>query len=85
MKASEARTLTEKACHSSSSIYLKNVYEHISKQASLGLSTVSVKSPNSVTITSVMDQLRKDGYQVERKNGYDHREGDSWDYLNISW
>jgi hypothetical protein len=85
MNASEARTLTEKACNSSSSIYLTHAYEHITKQASNGLSMVSLKSPDSLTIGSVMDQLRKDGYKVERNNGYDQRDGTSWDFLNISW
>lgn len=85
MKASEARTLTEKSCNSSSSRYLTHAYEHIGKHASNGLSMISLKSPNSLTIGSVMDQLRKDGYKVERNNGYDPRDGTSWDFLNISW
>jgi hypothetical protein len=83
MKASEARTLTEKACNSSSSIYLTNAYEHITKQASSGLSMVSLKSPDSSTIASVIDSLRKNGFKVERNNGCVDCE--TWDYLNISW
>ena len=85
MKASEARTLTEKACNSSSSVYLTHAYEHITKQASSGLSMVSLKSPDSSTIASVIDSLRKNGFKVERNNGCDPRDGESWDYLNISW
>lgn len=85
MKAYEARTLTEKSCNSSSSMYLTHAYEHIGRQASNGLSMVSLNSPDSLTIGSVMDQLRKDGYKVERNNGYDQRDDTSWDYLNISW
>lgn len=85
MKASEARNLTDTAFSSEKITYLNNLYKVIEQTALQGISIVNVKSPAENLVDSVMVQLKNAGYVVERNNGYDQRDRDSWDYLNISW
>jgi len=85
MKASDARKLTDTAFSSEKITYLKNIYKDIEQSATEGLTVVNVKSPPKNLVESVIVQLKNDGYVVKRNNGYDQRDGDSWDQLYISW
>ena len=85
MKASEARNLTDTAFSSEKITYLKNLYKVIEQTALQGISRVNVESPAENLVESVMVQLKNDGYVVERNNGYDQRDRDSWDQLYIAW
>lgn len=85
MKASEARNLTDTAFSSEKITYLKNIYKTIEQAANTGINAINVESPAENIVGSVMVQLKNDGYVVERNNGYDQRDRDSWDQLYISW
>ena len=85
MKASDARNLTDTAFSSGKIIYLKNIYKTIEQAANKGINGINVKSPAENIVESVIVQLKNDGYVVKRENGYDQRDGDSWDQLYISW
>ena len=85
MKASDARNLTDTAFSSEKITYLKNLYKDIERAANKGINGINVESPTENLVESVIVQLKNDGYVVKRNNGYDHRDGDSWDQLYISW
>ena len=85
MKASEARNLTDTAFSSEKITYLKNIYKTIEQAANTGINAINVESPAENIVGSVMVQLKNDGYVVERNNGYDQRDRDSWDQLYIAW
>lgn len=85
MKASEARLLTEKSYKHGGNAYIQNVYIEIENVARSGRDCVAVRSPEQRIIKYVIAQLECDGYKVQRNTGYDQRDGESWDNLDISW
>jgi hypothetical protein len=85
MKASEARLLTQKSYSAGTNTYIQNVYKVIEEAAKKGRSQVAIRSPEEIIITFVINQLKKDGYAVSRNHGYDQRDDESWDNLDISW
>jgi uncharacterized membrane protein len=84
MKAEEARKLTNDA----SKVDTSKIYEKIEKAARNGDDNICVdvsswKSKNFVV--SFVDELRTNGYRATRNQGYDQRDGESWDQINICW
>ncbi len=84
MHAHEARKLTENA----NKVDMSEIYKRITSQADAGHASVSIdvkKWNNGVKVGIVKDELEKLGYKVKRSQGYDQRDRDSWDTLEISW
>jgi hypothetical protein len=82
MKASEARKLTD--AYSTS---MDRVYNKIKAAATMGAESVNVGKDDycSRDVLRVIHELEMNGYKVKREQGYDQRDGQSWDYLIVSW
>ena len=84
MNANKAKELTTAA----RVVDMTSIYRKIEAAAKSGHDIIQIKVGEWKTTNSVdniIADLRKNGYTVKRENGYDQRDGDGWDYLNVSW
>ena len=88
INAKEAREQLNKSISDDSGSHLKNIEAAIKKAIANNKSNITYDIPNynRQEIYSLLTaKLRLLGYKVERNNGYDQRDGYSWDCLEISW
>lgn len=83
MNAREAKTLTENA----RVIDLNNIYAAIERAAKEGddCARVDLKSKQAKFAPSVIKTLQEKGFKVKRASGSGQRDGESWDYIIITW
>lgn len=84
MKATEARALTEEG----QKVDMAAIYTAIAAKARAGHESHAIdvqKWKRASSVDKVIADLKANGYKVSRYNGYDQRDGDSWDQLNIEW
>lgn len=85
MKAIEAKKLSESFISPEINITLKSIHTRIERAAKRGGMGITIQSPTGDIYLSIVKALKTDGYKVKRNSGYDPRDGDSWDNLDISW
>ena len=83
MEASDARKLTT----DSRNISLDRFYAAIKAAAQAGDSsvTLTVHANEAKFAPEIVKRLIASGYKVEHNTGYDQRDGDSWNSININW
>jgi len=89
MTASEARQHTENSLRKNGSTELEKIFSLIKTKSINGeswarydLDNSKIEAPLRETIIAA---LKRDGFTVVYCNEYDQRDGDSWNYLSISW
>ena len=89
MNAREAKQLTIKSLKNNANTMLGKINDNIQRCSEKGelyyCHQINNACDDSNVIAEVIKILKSDGYEVEHRNGYDQRDGDSWNYLYINW
>jgi hypothetical protein len=83
MAANEAKELALLAAKQN----LTPIFNRITSAARIGDFSINYPLENREAkfADEIIKELRTFGYETNRVQGYDQRDGDSWDYLTISW
>lgn len=69
-------------------VNMADIYNHIANRAREGYECLTInvqKWKHVASVDKVTTELRLNGYTVRRNRGFDQRDGDSWDNIEISW
>lgn len=87
--ADRARFLTSQRRNGDAEVALRKIFTKIEETATQGGHCINVAvrdlGGGEETVKIVTVKLQEKGFTVDHHSGTDCREGDSWNYLTVSW